>query len=56
MLVVKIITSIIFLFFGFYFLILAANDKGKGSATVTNFIIGTTLALLTLAMWYLQLG
>lgn len=56
MLAVRIVISVIFLFFAFYFLLLAGNNKGKESATVTNVIIGTMLAILTYAMWHFPLG
>lgn len=51
MLVVKIIITVIFLFFSFYFLMLAVNSKGKELATVINTIIGVLLAVLTFVMW-----
>lgn len=56
MLAVKIVISVIFMFFSFYFLMMGANDKGKSKATITNFVLGTILAIATFAMWYLPLG
>lgn len=53
--IVRVIITILFVFFAFYFLMLASNS-GKESKTVTYFLAGTTLAILTYFMWAFPIG